>query len=78
MNIHIQEVKLFGESAPTYFVDYEGETGWKNYSSHSTYESALKAKAALASRYPKHQSSKDCWCEPEYVGDGVYVHRETH
>lgn len=23
-----------------------------------------------------HVLSADCWCEPEYVGDGVYVHKE--
>ena len=25
-----------------------------------------------------HNTSEDCWCEPEEVSDGVFVHKDRH
>lgn len=25
-----------------------------------------------------HEETPNCWCEPEHVGDGVYVHKQRH
>ena len=25
-----------------------------------------------------HHTSEDCWCEPEEVSDGVFVHKDRH
>lgn len=78
MKIRIQKETLRGEIRPTYFVDYEYEDGWKNHSSHRSYDDALASKTALRKRYPNHKTNKDCWCEPEHLGNGVYLHRDLH
>lgn len=27
---------------------------------------------------PEHEASKHCWCEPELIGKGIYLHKRLH
>jgi len=32
----------------------------------------------IIQEFAEHDTNKECWCEPEEVSDGVWVHKDRH